>query len=323
MRCPKCADELPEGATFCLSCRAEIDPATLPPSPVEDDVVARIRQFTTRDEAIFACQQALVDDSNNAALHALMGELYEAEGNLQSALFAYKSAAELDPGAGYRQRIDAIQAAMKHAKSKKKTLATPMPNTQPKATTAPPYERLRGLLAAGQLAAAREVCNAIVVEYPDSGEAHLAQADCLRAEGQLHEAMDAYRLSIQRGGSLQNIARQRLDEAIDALHGTTAEEAATPPAVAAVPAPMTVPKVAKPRKQQPVKQRTREKPPVELPAPRGALHWLMLIGLGIIGGSIAVLLIVRFGLKTDQHKVPQPNVKLHHHLHDVQTRPSL
>ncbi len=91
-----------------------------------------------------------------------------------------------------------------------------------------PFDRVSALLAAGKLPEALAACKTAIVEQPENGDLYLALGDCLRAGNNLRGAMDAYRHAVQLGGSRLDLARERLDHIIDALHTAVVGEA--PPA---------------------------------------------------------------------------------------------
>jgi len=64
------------------------------------------------DDAIMACQGALALNESGPAAHSLLGSLYEAKGDIPSAIYEYEKVEQLDPGnVANRQKLDHLRAS--------------------------------------------------------------------------------------------------------------------------------------------------------------------------------------------------------------------
>lgn len=122
MVCPKCFANLPDSSVYCMECGAR-----LPQEGVSRDTlylegsdpevypeIARanlLRMQGKWEEAVDTCIAILRRFPNNETAHALLGDIYADQGNLEEALRWYELAADLNPSNPlYRNKIERLTA---------------------------------------------------------------------------------------------------------------------------------------------------------------------------------------------------------------------
>lgn len=117
MYCGNCGARLPEGATVCEACGAQVQDtqAAAPISTAETEILpllaaanlSRIRRQW--EDATSKCIEVLRRYPNSAAAHSLLGDVYADQGLLRDAIEWYKLALELDPrNQGDRLKLDRL-----------------------------------------------------------------------------------------------------------------------------------------------------------------------------------------------------------------------
>ncbi len=107
MNCNKCGTANDDGSKFCRECGSKL-PVQTTRRMLSTDEHLKVGEFVYLayreseaghlDQAIEACSGALAINDANAAIHALLGSLYERKGDLARAIFEYERAVSLNPG---------------------------------------------------------------------------------------------------------------------------------------------------------------------------------------------------------------------------------
>src|SRR5437588_10057105 len=104
MNCPECGHEVPDGGTFCGDCGARIEamPAAAgrQPKPDVQAMLSRANLLRVRGQweaAAEQCAEVLKIEPQNAAVHSLLGEIYDNQGHMERAIRWYEEALELNP----------------------------------------------------------------------------------------------------------------------------------------------------------------------------------------------------------------------------------
>lgn len=105
MQCKNCGAAIDADSKFCKQCGEKIE-ARPEPEPMPDEVVRmgemiysayKHRDAKEYDDAIAACRAALAVNPSSAQANALLGSIYELQGDTASATTAYERAVVLDP----------------------------------------------------------------------------------------------------------------------------------------------------------------------------------------------------------------------------------
>src|SRR3989442_15265619 len=104
MNCPECGHEVPDGGAFCGDCGARVEARRAavekPPKPDAQAMLSRANLLRVRGQweaAAEQCAEVLKIEPQNAAVHSLLGEIYDNQGYLERAIRWYEEALELNP----------------------------------------------------------------------------------------------------------------------------------------------------------------------------------------------------------------------------------
>jgi len=142
MVCPKCFAEIPDTSTFCMECGSRIREDTIDPLYAEGSdrevypELARanlLRMQGKYEEAIEICRRIIGRFPSNETVHALLGDIYADQGNLDEAIRWYELLVELAPtNVHYSAKLHNLRA-MRAAQ-----VAPPPPVPEPEAKPAKP-----------------------------------------------------------------------------------------------------------------------------------------------------------------------------------------
>jgi len=142
MICPKCFAEIPDTSAFCMECGSRLREDTTDPLYAEGSdrevypELARanlLRMQGRYEEAIEICRRIMGRFPSNETVHALLGDIYADQGNLEDAIQWYELLVELAPtNVHYNAKLHQLRAM--HAAQ----VAPPPPVPEPEAKPAKP-----------------------------------------------------------------------------------------------------------------------------------------------------------------------------------------